>query len=166
MLPTVPLAWVIKFCFIGWCSYAWRLWAYLASCHPFPANCSHVQRPWWCSMFDDAVLVSSVYVIMGLAHCIKMYVTVVWGSLFPWHTATEGPGSDLDQGGPSTPSSGSEHCGTLLLGSPSPWMLWFEQLVLSITFCVSHKPQPVCTQAVFSLLVIVCALGLKAPHQE
>ena len=33
--------------------------------------------------------------------------------------------------------------------------------MLSITFCVSHKPQPVHTQAVFSLLVIVCALGLK-----
>ena len=38
--------------------------------------------------------------------------------------------------------------------------------VLSITSCVSCKPQPVHTQAGFSLLVIVCALGLKAPHQE
>ena len=66
----------------------------------------------------------------------------------------------------SKPSSGSEHCGTLLLGSPSPWMLWFRQLMLSITFCVSHKPQPVHTQAVFSLLVIVCMLGSKAPHQK
>ena len=88
------------------------------------------------------------------------------GLLFPetqWH---RGPGSDLDLGVTSTPSLGSEHCGTLLFGSPSPWWLWFVHRVLSITSCVSCKPQPVRTQAGFSLLVIVCTLGLKAPHQE
>ena len=31
-------------------------------------------------MFDDAVLASSVYIITGFVCCIKMYVTVIWGS--------------------------------------------------------------------------------------
>ena len=38
--------------------------------------------------------------------------------------------------------------------------------MLSIISCVSCRPQPVCIQAGFSLLVSVCTLGLKAPHQE
>ena len=40
----------------------------------------------------------------------------------------------LGSRGSSSPSSGSEHHGTLLLGSPSPWMLYFEQPVLSTIF--------------------------------
>ena len=40
----------------------------------------------------------------------------------------------LGSRGSSSLSLGSEHCGTLLLGSPSPWMLYFEQLVLSTIF--------------------------------
>ena len=164
VLPTTPLAWVIKFLFCRVILICLKA----MSIPGFPPLISHARRPWWHSTFDHAVLVSSVYVIMGFTHPIKTYATVVWGSLFPRHTVTEGLGliPDLDQGVTSTPSLGGEHCGTLLLGSPSPRLLWFEQLVLSITFCVSRKPQPVHTEAVFSLLVIICVLGLKALHQE
>ena len=84
------------------------------------------------------------------------------GLLFPETQRHRGLGLDLDLGVTSTLSSGSEHCGTLLFGSPSPWWLWFVHCVLSITSCVSCKPQPVCTQAGFSLLVIVCAHRRKA----
>ena len=76
---------------------------------------------------------SLVYVITGFMCCIKVWVTIVWGS-FPLTCSNRGSRVRLGLRGSSSPSLGSEHCGTLLLGSPSPWMLYFEQLVLSIIF--------------------------------
>ena len=45
------------------------------------------------------------------------------GLLFPETQRGRGQGSDLDLGVTSTLGSGSEHSGTLLLGSSSPWQL-------------------------------------------
>ena len=127
---------------------------YPASHHSFPANCSHAWGPWWHSMFDDAVLASSVYVITGFMQCIKMYELLSGGSLLQTHS-DRGSGIRLGSRG----NINSKEVSTVALFSldlPHPWILWFEQLVLSITFCVSHKPQPVHTQAGLSLLVSYC----------
>ena len=58
------------------------------------------------------------------------------GLLFPETQWDRGLGSDLDLRVTSTLGSGSEHHGTLLFGSPSPWWLWFIHCVLSIISCV------------------------------
>ena len=166
MLPTIPLAQVIKFFIFRVALICLEFTSIpslppLISCQLFPCSRAVIMfNVQWCYPCVISVChhrLHTLYKSIGSYHL---------GLFLPetqWH---RGPGSDLDLGVTSTLSSGSEHHGTLLLGSPSPWQLWFVQCVLSITSCVSCKPQPVCTQAGFSLLVIVCMLGMKALHQE
>ena len=108
---------------------------------------------------------SLVYVITGFACCIKAWVTVIWGS-FPLTHSSRGSGVRLGSRGSSPLSSGSEHRGTLLLGSPSPWMLLWTTSV-EYYFCVSHKRRPVCIQAALVISYYKC-VGIEgtAPGVE
>ena len=53
----------------------------------------------------------------AFVHCIKVWVTIVWGSFPLTSTSDRGSGVGLGSRGLSSPSLGSENCVTLLLGS-------------------------------------------------
>ena len=139
------------------------LW--LVSAPSFPPLVSHAQSSWWCMMFSDAILMSSVYIILSFACCIKGQVIIVWGS-FSWTAMRQGSGIRLGSRSNINSRFGSGYHYTLLLGSLSPWHLWFIHCVLSIVFYVTCNLQPLHIQVGLDWLILECTLGLKALHQE
>ena len=124
-----PLARVFNILyFVAWPSRAWGLWVCLGSHHLFPAL--EVHGDMWHLMMRS---LHHRCTSSELRTLYKRQATIIWGS-FSWNTVRQGSGIGLGSRVTPTPRLGSEHCSTLLFGSPSPWQLWFIHCVLSIVF--------------------------------
>ena len=162
-----PLAWVSNFLhFIAWPLHAWGLQVCPVSHHLFPTICfPHLRFMVMCDVWSCDPCIIGVH-HPKLCTLYKRAGNYCLGLLFPETQWDKGLGLDLDLGVTSTLGLRSEHCCTLLFGSPSPWQLWFIHHVSSIVFCVTRNLQPVHIQVGLGLLILECMLGPKALHQE